>query len=83
VKNAKKKSMVLLFKSAVKVHIFREGHKVLQNLHPRFVLCSNGQIYGGDFPKSCGLLKIYELEFGKKVQSNYYLILNAKFLNSI
>ena len=28
-----------------KVHIFWEGHKILQNLHHRFVLCSNGQIY--------------------------------------
>ena len=34
-----------------KVHIFWEGHKFLQNLHRRFVLCSNGQIYGGDFRK--------------------------------
>ena len=33
----------------------------LRNLHGRFVLCSNGQIYGGDFAKFCGLLRIYEL----------------------
>ena len=26
------------------VHIFWEGHKILQNLHPRYVLGSNGQI---------------------------------------
>ena len=25
------------------------------------MLCSNGQIYGGDFAKFCGLLRIYEL----------------------
>ena len=25
------------------------------------VLCSNGQIYGGDFEKNCGFLRIYEL----------------------
>ena len=31
------------------------------NHHQRFVLCSNGQIYGGDFAKFCGLLRIYEL----------------------
>ena len=31
------------------------------NLHCRFVLCFNGQIYGGDFEKFCGLLRIYEL----------------------
>ena len=24
-------------------------------------LCSNGQIFGGDFAKLCGLLRIYEL----------------------
>ena len=39
----------------------REGHKILRNLHCRFVLCSNGQIYCGDFAKYCGLLRIYEL----------------------
>ena len=33
----------------------------LRNLHRRFVLCSNSQIYGGDFAKFCGLLRIYEL----------------------
>ena len=31
------------------IYIFWEGHKFLRNLHCRFVLCSNGQIYGGDF----------------------------------
>ena len=44
-----------------KVHILWEGHKILRNLHHRFVLCSNGQIYSGDVAKFCGLLKIYEL----------------------
>ena len=47
------------------VHIFWEGHKVLRNLHRRFVLYSNGQIYGGDFTKFCGLLRIYELYQGR------------------
>jgi hypothetical protein len=27
---------------------FWEGHKILRNLYRRFVLCSNGQIYGRD-----------------------------------
>ena len=44
-----------------RVHIFWEGHKCLRNLHLRFVLCSNSQIYGGDFWKFCGLHRIYEL----------------------
>ena len=37
-----------------KVHIFGEGHKILQYI---------GQIIaiGGDFTKFCGLLRIYEL----------------------
>ena len=54
-----KKNLPLCFD--VKVHIFWEGHKFLRNLHRRFVLCSNGQIYGGDFSKFCFLLRIYEL----------------------
>ena len=42
-----------------KVHIFWEGHKIFQNLHRRFVLCSNGQIYSGGFTKLCGHLRKY------------------------
>ena len=34
-----------------KVHIFREGHKILQNLHRRFDCYYIGQIEGGDFTK--------------------------------
>ena len=45
----------------IKVHIFEEGHKILQNLHQLFVLCTASQIIGGDFGKFCGLLRIYEL----------------------
>ena len=45
-------------KSHIKVHIFWEGHKFLQNLHRRFVLCSNSQTYGEDFGNFCGLLRI-------------------------
>ena len=30
----------------------------MRNHHRRFVQCSNGQIYGGDFAKFCGLLRI-------------------------
>ena len=48
----------------VKVRIFREGHKNLQNLHQRFDLYYIGQIYGGDFAKICGLLRIYEPKKG-------------------
>ena len=35
-----------------KVYIFKEGQKILRNLHRRFVLCSASQIYGGDFANS-------------------------------
>ena len=44
-----------------KVHKFWEGHKILRNLHLRFELYYIGQIYGGDFAKLCGHLRIYEL----------------------
>ena len=44
-----------------KVHIFWEGHKILQNLHQLFVPCTASLIVGGDFAKFCGLLRIYEL----------------------
>ena len=53
-----------------KVCIFWDGHKVLRNLHGRFVLCIEIQIYGGDFAKLCGLLRIYELYDAKEDISN-------------
>ena len=46
-----------------KVHIFWEGHKILWNLHRRFDWHYIGQIYGGDFAKFCGLLRIYEVYY--------------------
>ena len=57
-------TIFLCWKSAEnndKVHIFWEGHKILRNLHQLFVLCTASQIFGGDFAKFCGLLRIYEL----------------------
>ena len=36
---------------SLKAHIFCEGHKILRNIHRRFVLCSNGQIYGKNSQK--------------------------------
>ena len=56
-----RKFRILLERSIHKVQIFWEGHKFLQNLHCRFVLCSKSQIYSGDFANFCGLLRIYEL----------------------
>ena len=47
--------------TSIKVHIFWEGHKILQNLHLTFVICSASQKQGEDFAKFCGLLRIYEL----------------------
>ena len=48
-------------KLSIKVQIFWEGYKILQNLHLTFVLCSASQKQGEDFAKFCGLLRIYEL----------------------
>ena len=48
--------------------VFWEGHKILRNLHRRFDWHNIGQIYGGDFAKFCGFLKIYELYLiGQKI----------------
>ena len=44
-----------------KVHIFWEGPKFFQNILRRFDHYYIRQIYGGDFTKFCGLLRIYEL----------------------
>ena len=45
-----------------KAYIFLEGHTILQNLHRRFILCSNGQIYDGDFANFFGRFRKYELK---------------------
>ena len=45
----------------VKVHIFWEGHKILQNLPLTFDRMYCSQKLGEDFAKFCGLLRIYEL----------------------
>ena len=50
-----------VFKGGIKFIYSLEGHKILQNLHQLFVLCTASQIFGGDFVKFCGLLRIYEL----------------------
>ena len=65
-----------------KVHIFWEGHKFLQNLNCRFVLCSNCQISCGDFAKFCGLLRIYEL-YGTLSIGNLMFICQFFFIKFI
>ena len=44
-----------------KVHIFWEGHKILQNFPLTFDCINCSQKFGEDFAKFCGLLRIYEL----------------------
>ena len=48
---------------SLKLRFCEKDAKFLQNHHLRFVLCSNSQVYGGDFAKLCGLLRIYELYY--------------------
>ena len=45
----------------VKLRFCEKDAKILQNHPRRFVLCSKGQVYGEDFAKFCGLLRIHEL----------------------
>ena len=49
--------------SGIKVHVFLEGHKKLQNLHQQFhtYYLSKRQIDGEDFAIFCGLLKKHKL----------------------
>ena len=66
-----------------KVHIFWEGHKILQNLHSSALyiwLVYMGQIYGGDFAKFCGLLRIHELyKLGASIYA-VFISISAVFL---
>ena len=55
------KFLYFLIIRPVIVCIFQEDYKVFRNLHHRFDWHYIGQIYGGDFAKFCGLLKIHEL----------------------
>ena len=45
----------------IKVHIFSEGNKILQNLPLTFDCMYCSQKLGEDLAKFCGLLRIYEL----------------------
>ena len=49
-----------------KLHIFWEGHKILQNLQLTFDCMYCSQKLGEDLAKFCGLLRIYELYFTKR-----------------
>ena len=52
----------------------KKATNVSVKLHRRFVLCCTGQIYGGDFQKFCGLLRIYELYKHLKNSSGYNIL---------
>ena len=52
----------------------------MRNLQRRLVLCSNGQIYGGDFAKFCGLLRIYELYLAHVIEQPIFRIPNILFV---
>ena len=54
--------------------MFWEGHKILQNIYWRFDWRYIEQIYSGDFPKFCGLLRIYELYKHLKNSSGYNIL---------
>ena len=60
---------VFWIKSVVyKVHIFWEGDHFFRNLHSRFVLCSNDQIYGGEVEISQNFVAFSEyMNFTKNV----------------
>ena len=59
----------------LKLRYSEKATNFLRNIHSRFVLCLiNGQIYGGDLAKFCGLLRIHELyKQGKKGQGRSYV----------
>ena len=53
----------------------------MQNLHQKFVLCSSGQIYGRDFAKFCGLLRLYELYDKRKVKISQSFEAFSEYMN--
>ena len=61
---------------ANKVHIFREGRKIWQNLHRRFDCYYMGQI-SRDFARICGSLRIYEptsiFQYCRRTFKNYLM----------
>ena len=54
----------------------------LLNHNLRFVLCSNGQIYSGNFAKFCGLLRIYELYIETR-KTFVYLVCTIQYSREI
>ena len=56
-----------------KAHVFWEGHKILQNLHPNFDWHYIGQKWGEDFAIFCGLLRIYELYVAAEISLRFQI----------
>ena len=46
----------------------------MQNLHQLFDGQFIGQIFGGDFAKFCGLIRIYELQTKKRLKLGCYFL---------
>ena len=59
----------------LKVHIFWEGHKILQNLPLTFVCMYCSQKVGEDVAKFCGLLRIYELYYMCFFKSEVHMLI--------
>ena len=59
--NVSNYDFVSLRDTLLKLLIFREGHKILQNLPLTFAYSTYSQKLGEDFEKICGLLRMYEL----------------------
>ena len=55
----------------------------MRNIHLRFDQYYIGKIYGGDFAKFCGLLRIYELYFVRYLNGNFDSIAKSLKLISI
>ena len=60
-KRMNKFGLVLLGKKTEFVRLFFGRIQGYQKTFRNYLTFSNGQIYGGDFAKFCGLLTIYEL----------------------
>ena len=60
--------------ASFKVHIFWEGHKILQNLHLTFDYSTYSQKLDENFAKFCGLLRIHELYLSKRNDGNFQIL---------
>ena len=65
----------------IKVHIFWDGHKILQNLHRRFEWHYIEKIYDGDFAKKMAFSQYMDFKIQHSERNSHVNINEIKYIS--